>query len=314
MIPLTLGYLIDLILGDSHDIPHPIKFIGKLIHLLESRFLTNTNESNKNKLLGILLWFLTVSLSYLTPYLIILSISKMNIYISVAVETLMCYFILATKSLKDETMKVYKPLAKKDIETARKYLSLIVGRDTNQLKEEGIIRAAIETVAENINDGIVAPMIFIALGGAPLGFAYKAVNTLDSMVGYKNKKYMDFGWFSAKADDVANYIPARLSALLMILSSFLTKYDYKSSFKIYLRDKNNHSSPNSAHTEAVVAGALNIALGGPNYYGGVLVKKPYIGDNIKNPEVSDILKIFKIMFITSFLSLILSLIIISFIN
>jgi len=211
-------------------------------------------------------------------------------------------------------MKVYNPLVRNNMESARKFLSFIVGRDTDNLDKTEIIKASIETVAENISDGIVAPMIFIAIGGAPLGFAYKAVNTLDSMVGYKNKKYIDFGWFSAKADDLANFIPARLSAVLMIISSFLSGYDYKLAAKIYLRDRNNHSSPNSAHTEAVAAGALNIALGGPNYYGGVLFEKPYIGEKIKTPEVSDILKIFKLMYITSFLSLLLSLIIISFIR
>ncbi|MDW7669634.1 MAG: adenosylcobinamide-phosphate synthase CbiB [Bacillota bacterium] len=314
MIPLTLGYLMDLVLGDSHNIPHPVRFIGKFIYLLETLLLTNTHKSKVKKISGILLWFLTISISYLIPYVIILFISKINIYISIAVETLMCYFILATKSLKDETMKVYQPLKKNDIETARKHLSLIVGRDTKKLKKEGIIKAAIETVSENISDGIIAPMIFIALGGAPLGFAYKAINTLDSMVGYKSKKYKDFGWFSAKADDVANFIPARLSALLMIISSFLSGYDYKSAAKIYVRDRYKHSSPNSAHTEAVAAGALHIALGGPNYYDGMLVEKPYIGDNKKNPETRDILKVFKLMYITSFLSLILSLLIISFIN
>jgi len=314
MIPLTLGYLTDLILGDSHNIPHPIKTIGSFINILESIFLTNNKNKTKNKLLGILLWVLTVFLSYIIPYLIIFFIGKVNIHIALAAEALMCYFILATKSLKVETMKVYTPLVKNDITTAKKYLSLIVGRDTNKLQKEDIIKASVETVAENISDGIVAPMIFIAIGGAPLGFAYKAINTLDSMVGYKNEKYSDFGWFSAKADDLANFIPARLSALLMIISSFLSGYDYKSSVKVYLRDKNNHSSPNSAHTEAVAAGALNIALGGPNYYGGKLIKKPYIGDNKRTPDPGDIIKIFKLMYITSFLSLLLSLLIISFIN
>src|SRR6056297_1596152 len=314
MIPLTIGYLLDLIIGDSHNIPHPIKFIGSLISMLESFFLKNTEDKIKNKAFGILLFILSVTLSYLVPYLILNFITKINIYLAVALESLMCYFILATKSLKVETMKVYKPLVEEDISVARKFLSFIVGRDTGNLGKKEIIKASIETVAENISDGIVAPMIFIAAGGAPLGFAYKAVNTLDSMVGYKNKKYMDFGWFSAKADDIANFIPARLSGFLMIISSFLLGYDYKSAADIYLRDRYNHSSPNSAHAEAVAAGALNISLGGPNYYGGKLVEKPYIGDNKKNLETRDILKTFKLMYITSFLSLILSLLIITFIN
>jgi adenosylcobinamide-phosphate synthase len=214
---------------------------------------------------------------------------------------------LAVKNLKDETKKVYDSLTENDLPKSRKNLSMIVGRDTENLDKESIVKAAVETVAENISDGIIAPMLFIALGGAPLGFAYKAANTLDSMVGYKSEKYYYFGKFSALTDDLLNLIPSRISGLLIVFSSFLLRYNYKNSWKIFIRDRKNHTSPNSAQSESAAAGALSIRLGGPNYYNGILVEKPYIGDNLKSIEVSDILKTFKLMYATSFLGLFLSL-------
>ncbi len=223
----------------------------------------------------------------------------------------MIYFILAAKSLRVESMKVYAGLRNNNIIEARRYLSCIVGRDTENLNASSVSRAAVETVAENTSDGVIAPMLFIILGGAPLGFMYKAINTLDSMVGYKNEKYVNMGRFSAIADDAANYIPARISAYLMILASMILKMDYKLAYKIYKRDRYNHNSPNSAHTEAVCAGSLNIMLGGDSFYGGIPVHKPTIGDNIREIEIEDIRKANNLMYVTSALCLILGVIILS---
>ena len=217
----------------------------------------------------------------------------------------MCYQILATKSLKVESMKVYDELAKNDLPSARKAVSMIVGRDTKDLTFSGVAKAAVETVAENTSDGIIAPMIFIAIGGAPMGFFYKAINTMDSMVGYKNEKYMNFGRFAAKLDDVVNYLPARISAYQMILSSFFLRYDYKNAFKIYKRDRYNHASPNSAQTESVCAGALDIQLAGNAYYFGKLYEKPTIGDNIREINYDDIKKANRLLYCTSFISIVI---------
>jgi adenosylcobinamide-phosphate synthase len=314
MVPLTLGYFLDLIIGDPQNWPHPIRYIGRFVSYLENIF-GKFNQNKKNKFIfGMLLWIITVSIAYLIPKLILLYAYKVNSYLFIFIESLMCYYILAVKNLKDETKKVYDSLIENDLQKSRKSLSMIVGRDTENLDKESIVKAAVETVSENISDGIIAPMLFIALGGAPLGFAYKAANTLDSMVGYKNEKYYFFGKFSAVADDFLNYFPSRISGLLIVFSSLLLKYNYKNSWKIFIRDRKKHASPNSAQSESAAAGALNIRLGGPNYYHGVLVEKPFIGDSLKSIEVSDILKVFKLMYTTSFLGLLLSLAIIYFLG
>ena len=226
-----------------------------------------------------------------------------NNYLGLAIESFMCYQILATKGLKTESMKVYKKLAEEDLEGARYAVSMIVGRDTKALDEAGVAKAAVETVAENTSDGIIAPMIFMAIGGAPLGFFYKAINTLDSMIGYKNDKYLNFGRFAAKLDDIANYIPARISAYLMIFASFILGFNYKGAFNIYSRDKYNHASPNSAHTESVCAGALNIQLAGNAYYFGKLYEKPTIGDDLRPINYDDIKKANKLLYATAFICL-----------
>jgi adenosylcobinamide-phosphate synthase len=242
--------------------------------------------------------------SFVVPFLILWLAAKVNVFFSWVIEAVMCAFILATRSLRDESMLVHKYLERNDIASARKYLSYIVGRDVENLNSNQIARAAVETVAENTSDGVIAPIIFMLIGGAPLGFLYKGINTLDSMVGYKNEKYINMGRFSALADDAANFLPARIAAYLMIAASYILKMDYKSAYRIYRRDRYNHKSPNSAHTESVCAGALNIMLGGPNYYGGILVAKPTIGDD-KRPVVNDdIQKANKLMYATSFLCLV----------
>jgi adenosylcobinamide-phosphate synthase len=305
MIPLILGYALDLLVGDPQGFPHPIRLIGKMIENLEIVLRKKCKSARDERHAGIILWVSVVLTSYVVPLVILWLSSKISIMLALAIETIMSAFILATKSLKDESMIVHKYLEQNDISSARKYLSYIVGRDVENLNSNQIAKAAVETVAENTSDGVIAPMLFILIGGAPLGFLYKGINTLDSMVGYKNEKYINMGRFSALADDAANFLPSRIAAYLMIAASYILNMDYKSAYRIYKRDRYNHKSPNSAHTESVCAGALNIMLGGPNYYGGVLVAKPTIGDD-KRPVVNDdIKKSNKLMYATSLLCLII---------
>lgn len=306
LVALVMGYILDLIFGDPYWMPHPVRFIGNLISILEKvirRFMPKTKRGEY--IGGIILTVMVVSISMVIPLVIILMAKSINTYLALTVETFMCYQILATKSLKVESMKVYDELAKNDLPSARKAVSMIVGRDTKDLTFSGVAKAAVETVAENTSDGIIAPMIFIAIGGAPMGFFYKAINTMDSMVGYKNEKYINFGRFAAKLDDVVNYLPARISAYEMILSSFFLRYDYKNAFKIYKRDRYNHASPNSAQTESVCAGALDIQLAGNAYYFGKLYEKPTIGDNIREINYDDIKKANRLLYCTSFISIVI---------
>lgn len=306
LVALVMGYILDLIFGDPYWMPHPVRFIGNLISILEKvirRFMPKTKRGEY--IGGIILTVMVVSISMVIPLVIILMAKSINTYLALTVETFMCYQILATKSLKVESMKVYDELAKNDLPSARKAVSMIVGRDTKDLTFSGVTKAAVETVAENTSDGIIAPMIFIAIGGAPMGFFYKAINTMDSMVGYKNEKYMNFGRFAAKLDDVVNYLPARISAYQMILSSFFLRYDYKNAFKIYKRDRYNHASPNSAQTESVCAGALDVQLAGNAYYFGKLYEKPTIGDDIREINYDDIKKANRLLYCTSFISIVI---------
>lgn len=306
LVALVMGYILDLIFGDPYWMPHPVRFIGNLISLLEKvirRFISKTKRGEY--IGGIILTAIVVSISMVIPLIIILIAKTINKYLALIVESFMCYQILATKSLKVESMKVYDELAKNDLPSARKAVSMIVGRDTKDLTFSGVAKAAVETVAENTSDGIIAPMIFIAIGGAPMGFFYKAINTLDSMVGYKNERYINFGRFAAKLDDVVNYLPARISAYQMILSSFFLRYDYKNAFKIYKRDRYNHASPNSAQTESVCAGALDVQLAGNAYYFGKLYEKPTIGDDIREINYDDIKKANRLLYCTSIISIVI---------
>ena len=224
--------------------------------------------------------------------------------LGLALESFWCYQILATKSLKVESDRVYQEIQTGDIARARKAVSMIVGRDTQNLTIEGVTKAAVETVAENTSDGVIAPLFYMVIGGALLGFGYKAVNTMDSMVGYKNEKYQYFGSAAAKFDDVVNYIPARLSAWLMILASAITHMDWKNAKKIFLRDRYNHKSPNSAQTESVMAGALDVQLAGDAWYFGKLCKKPTIGDAIREIEPEDIRRSHTLLYMTAVLALV----------
>jgi adenosylcobinamide-phosphate synthase len=215
----------------------------------------------------------------------------------------MCWQIIAAKALKTESMKVYRELENGDLERARSELSRIVSRDTGALDEARVVKSAVEAVSENTTDGVTAPLIFLLIWGAPLGFFYKAVNTLDSMIGYKNDEYLWFGRTAAKLDDALNYIPARISAVMMIAASQLCGYNRKNAVKVYLRDKRNHPSPNSAQTESVCAGALGIQIAGPNYYFGELVDKPLIGDDLRPVEKEDIRRANRLMYCTFALTL-----------
>ena len=301
---LGLGFCLDLIFGDPHAIPHPVVFIGKLISLLERlfrRLLPKT--TNGEHIAGALVWLFTAAISTALPFGLLYACHSISPWLRTAVEAIMCWQILAVKSLNDETMKVYYALSRQDLPGARTAVSMIVGRDTQFLDADGVTRAAVETVAENTSDGVIAPLFYLALGGAPLGFLYKAVNTMDSMLGYIEMPYKNVGLIPAKMDDVFNFIPARLCALLMLVSGWILKLDVKNGWKIFRRDRFNHASPNSAQTESVCAGLLGVQLAGDAVYHGVLHKKPYIGDPLRPIEPEDIPRICCLLYATAVLSL-----------
>ena len=301
---LTIGYLLDLIIGDPQNPFHPIRLIGNLCKRIENYF--RKELSNSLKMAGLSTWISVVLIVFIFTNLILKLSYGLNYIFGIMVSGITIYFCIATKSLKVEALRVVKALKDNDIEEARHRLSYIVGRDTKSLDKEGILRAVVETIAENISDGVVAPILYAGLFGAPFALVYKAVNTMDSMFGYKNDKYYDFGYFPAKLDDIFNYIPARLTGYLIIASAYFFKLDYKNSYNIYKRDRYNHSSPNSAHPEAAVAGALGLKLGGANYYFGKLVEKPTIGDEVKKIEINDVYITNRILYLVSFLSFSLS--------
>ncbi|MBY6837092.1 cobalamin biosynthesis protein [Clostridium botulinum] len=308
MIELTIGFFLDLILGDPENPIHPVRIIGKFASKLE--MLTRKLFKKCLKIGGLITWLIVISATFIVNFFILKIASGFNKYLGILLSGVIIYFCISAKGLVTEGYKVISLVRNDDIKAARKQLSFIVGRDTENLEKQDIIRAVIETIAENMSDGIIASIFYAGLGGAPLAMAYKAVNTLDSMFGYKNDKYMEFGYFSAKLDDVFNYIPARITGILIILSSMILGYDFKRSLKIYKRDRYNHSSPNSAHPEAAMAGILGIQLGGANYYFGKLVKKQTIGDSTKEAEILDVDKTSKVLYCSAILSYILSMILI----
>lgn len=308
------GFLLDCIFGDPAWMYHPIRVIGNLISVLEKglrKFLCSrihaSEQEKKNRrevLAGGILWILTVSLSFLVPAVLLFAAEKVHPAVRFLLETFWCYQIFAARCLVGESRKVYQKLKEDDLPGARRAVSMIVGRDTENLTAEGVTKAAVETVAENTSDGVTAPLLFLLIGGAPLGFLYKAVNTMDSMLGYKNEKYLYFGRIPAKMDDVFNYIPARLTAWFMVAAAFLTGMDGENAWKIYLRDKRKHASPNSAQSEAVCAGALDVQLAGDAVYFGKVYKKDYIGDAIRKIEPEDILRAGKLMYMTTILMMV----------
>ena len=298
-IKIWIAYVLDLIFGDPQNVVHPVQVIGKIISAGEKVLLRKKYKF----LAGAVLNIFTVSITYTLMYLISKSV-KISVFFMI-IEIYLMYTIFSINSLAREGNRVYRILKEGDIEKARNDLSYLVSRDTETMDEKMIIRSTMETISENTVDGIVAPMFYMFLGGMPLAMAYKAINTLDSMVGYKNEKYMEFGKFSAKVDDVANFIPARITGILIVLASMILGYDYKNSLKIFIRDRKNHSSPNSAHSEASVAGALGVQFGGKVSYFGKEINKPTIGDKTKDFELEDIRKNIRIMYVTSFLSLVI---------
>lgn len=286
---VIVGLVLDFLLGDPHGWPHPVIAIGKLISVLE-KALRNVFPKTKGGefLAGMLLWMLVCSVTCGVCIGILVLFARIFPWAYTFAASVMCYQIMATKSLKDESMKVYESLRKQNLEQARVDVSMIVGRDTEHLDESGVAKAAVETVAENTSDGSVAPLFYMVLLGPVGGFFYKAVNTMDSMLGYRNERYLYFGKWAAKADDVFNYIPARLSAWLMIAVSGILGYDRKHAAVIHRRDAKKSPSPNSAQTESVCAGAFGIQLLGDTSYFGVIHKKPTIGDKVRNISIEDI--------------------------
>ena len=304
------GFLLDQLFGDPYFLPHPIRGIGWLIAKTEKTLRAGNPQGNsteregaerrQGKLLVVIVLLFTGMLSAL----ILFGAYAMHPGLGVVIEAVMTYQILAARCLQVESSKVWKQLNAGSLEEARKAVSMIVGRDTEHLTEEGVAKAAIETVAENTSDGVIAPMLYTALGGPVLGFLYKAVNTMDSMLGYVEPPYKDIGFVPARMDDVFNFIPARLSALLMLAAGALLQLDVKNGWKIFRRDRCKHASPNSAQTESVCAGLLGLRLAGDAWYHGVLHKKDYIGDAKREIELEDIPRAGRLMYLTAVLALV----------
>ena len=303
---LILGFCIDLVLGDPHGLPHPVVGIGKLIDALEKLFRRIFPKTVRGEqTAGACIWLCTVLVSVLVPFLLLLIAQRISVWLRLFLESIMCWQILATKSLRDESMKVYQALKTGTLLDAQRAVSMIVGRDTARLDQKGVARAAVETVAENTSDGVIAPLIFLALGGAPLGFFYKAVNTMDSMLGYTDPPFTNIGLVPARMDDVLNFLPARISALVMLCAGALCGLDTKNGWRIFVRDRYHHASPNSAQTESVCAGLLGLRLAGDAWYHGVLHKKDFIGDAKREIEFDDIPRACRLMVLTAVLALVL---------
>ena len=297
---LGIGFLLDMIFGDPNFFLHPVRLIGGLVSITEKalRRIFPKNKTGET-VGGALMVIIVTAVSGAVPFVILFLLYRRNIIAGAAAESVICYFMIAARALGREGNKIYYSLLRRDIDKAREQVSMIVGRDTDSLDDVGITKAAVETIAENICDGIVAPLIYMAFGGAVLGCMYKAVNTMDSMVGYKNERYLYFGKAAAKLDDIANYIPSRIAARVMIFASRLLGFDAGNASYIHRRDSRKHASPNSAQTESVMAGALRIRLAGDAYYFGELYKKPFIGDSIKDVKYDNIKQASRIMYLTS---------------
>ncbi len=319
IIAFLAGFAVDLLLGDPQGFPHPVRLIGRLISGLEKLLLgreesggsegENNRRNQAQMRRGVLLVLLVLSATLAAASGILLGAYLLHPALGVFAETVMTWQILAVKSLRVESMRVYHALREEGLTAGRRAVSMIVGRDTEQLDEAGVIRAAVETVAENTSDGIVAPMLYLAAGGPILGFAYKAVNTMDSMVGYKNERYLYFGRAAARLDDAVNWIPARVSAWLMLaacavagcVSAAAELYNVRRARAVYRRDRRRHASPNSAQTESVCAGALGVRLAGDARYFGKKVEKPYIGDALRDIEREDIVRANRLTALTAWL-------------
>lgn len=300
---IIIGFIIDFFVGDPHAIPHPVVAIGKLISFLDKKLRIGGGD-RRDILRGTWTVLIAAVVSTAVPSAILFAMWKLHPFAFLAVSSIMCAQIIAARELVRECAAVERAVEKGDLEGARKAVSYVVGRDTEALDKEGICRAAVETIAENGSDGVIAPLFWMFLFGAPGGFFYKAVNTMDSMLGYKNEKYLYFGRAAARTDDVVNFIPSRISAFLMIISCPLCHLDGKEAFRIFRRDRFKHTSPNAAQTESVFAGALNVRLNGPAFYGGILHEKEYLGDDARPIESADISRAGNLMYTASCMMLI----------
>jgi len=300
---VILGFLLDARLGDPQNVWHPVCAIGSLIVRLEKilRRLFPSTVTGENTA-GVLLWLVTCSVSYFIPFFVLRCLYGIHQWLGFAAEIVMCYQIFARKSLADAGKQVQNALAV-SLEAGRNTIAQYVGRDTSALTQEEIIRAAVETVAENLNDGVIAPLCYLLLGGAPLGFFYKAVNTLDSMVGYHTKQYEYLGKCAARMDDIFGWVPARLSAVCLMAAAGLSGMDCRNAWRIFRRDRNRHKSPNAGQTEAACAGALHVQLGGDASYFGQIVPKATLGDPDRSITIQDISRACRLMLTASALAL-----------
>ena len=306
LITAAAGFALDLLLGDPERVPHPVVYMGRAISSLEKTLRRLFPKTDKGELaagavLAVVMSAGTLTLTALACFVL----GKIHPALRWTAEIIWCWQALAMRGLRDETIKVRDKLDADTLDSARRQVSRVVGRDTAALSPEGVTKAAVETVAENFSDGVIAPLFWMLIGGAPLALCYKAINTMDSMVGYKNEKYLYFGSTPARLDDLANFIPARISALLLILSAALCGHDAKNAYKIWRRDRRKHESPNSAQTESAMAGALGVRLAGPASYFGVIHEKPSIGDALRPIEPEDITRANRLMYAGSFLGLII---------
>ena len=294
-----IGIIIDCIVGDPEYLPHPVRAIGSLVSSLEKLLLKKGDRAFIQRIKGGLLAVTVCTICTLSTFLLFFIFFHISVWLDLFVRGIFCAWCLAAKNLCDEAKSVYMALKERNLQKAQKRLSRIVGRDTDVLKEEGIIRACVETVAENTTDGVIAPLFYMVLGGPVLGMLYKAINTMDSMIGYKNERYRYFGTVAAHLDDVFGFIPARLAGVSMIIASFFVRLDWKNATRIFLRDRRAHESPNAAFTESACSGALRIQLGGKAFYSGIEEEHPLLGDNLKSPCREDILKSCTLMYAAS---------------
>jgi len=300
---LIIALIVDLIISDPSWIPHPVVIIGSLISWLEKYLLKKEDSPLMAKIKGAILAAIVLAFSYYLTFIIIQLSLQLNQYFAYSLEVFLLSLSLALKGLIDAGKEVYSALKVDDLDLARKKVNLIVGRDCSQSSRQQVIRAVLETLAENTSDGILAPAFYYLLGGLPLAVAYKAVNTMDSMLGYKNESYINFGFAAAKTDDLFNYIPARMTAFLMVAAAFLLNYDFKGALKTVINDAAKHPSPNAGYPEAAAAGALALRFGGVNYYHGQKSFRAYIGQKNKSFELQDVLKLNKLIYLTMLLFL-----------
>jgi len=303
---LLIAFTADLLFGDPRWLYHPVRLIGKLITGCEDLTRRIYKKDVKGqKQAGLATAAIVIAVSTLVPWTILTILYHVHFLLGFLLETFWCWQLLAAGSLRKESMAVLVPLKKGDLKGARKAVSMIVGRDTAALDADGVTRAAVETVAENASDGVIAPMLYMMIGGAVGGFLYKAVNTMDSMIGYRNERYRYFGTVAARLDDILNFLPSRFAGVLFCLAAVFTGDDFRNALRIFKRDRMKHASPNSAQTESACAGALRIRLAGDAYYFGKLHRKPTLGDPIRKIRPDDIQKANKLMITASVISLVI---------